>query len=247
MTPVMPVMPAAATAIAAAVARATLFGGRRALGFTNRRFAGLLAARRFLVAMLTMAEQLAAATMPASAKQAGVGLRLQASDDDTHRRQAQRQANHLSFHRSTSKNKRDSKTTLTERNTRPSGGAEDARPDSKTVASTPPPRNRNTVAPRAWAGMLAVAHPPWVQVSPQLATSVSQHSPCRSCPLRKMGFRPIVCGSHFYPRSRDHTARSFINERANLFYAGSAMRWKSMRKILLSSQSPQRSVSDPVI
>ena len=73
-----------ATAVAATIAYAAFFSRCFALGFANRRFA----AGSFLVAMVTIAEQpAAAAATAASAKQAGIGRRLQAHDDDTHRRQ----------------------------------------------------------------------------------------------------------------------------------------------------------------
>lgn len=72
----------------------------------------LLAARCLLVAttrMVRMATMMPATpatptATAAAAKQPGVGLRLQAHDDDAHRRQTQRQSDHISLHRSTSKN-----------------------------------------------------------------------------------------------------------------------------------------------
>jgi len=48
------------------------------------------------------------AATAAAAKQPCVGRRLQAHDDDAHRRQTQRQSDQVSLHRSTSKNKQSS-------------------------------------------------------------------------------------------------------------------------------------------
>jgi hypothetical protein len=96
---VMAVAAAAAIATAAAVtlaATAIVLDGR----FATRTL--LLAAGRLVVMPTTPAAK--AAATAAATEQPGVGLRLQAHDDDAHRRQTQRQSDHISFHRSTSKN-----------------------------------------------------------------------------------------------------------------------------------------------